>query len=91
MTNTAMLLLPPGYADDNPNDNSAMDVDLVIGSLLTGTVFLDGDGNGSMGRGEGVAGATVVITTSVGTTLTVTTDAFGHFSARPARRNGGGC
>ena len=43
------------------------------------TVFCDNDGNGVPGTGEGIAGVTVALTASDGTTTTASTDAGGLY------------
>jgi len=79
LTNTATVTAS-GITDPYPANNQATDRDQVRLSTLTGVVFLDQDANGSASQNEGLAGVTVVITTSVGTTLLVTTDSAGHFT-----------
>lgn len=80
LTNTATVT-GTDLPDPNPANNQATDHDQLLLSTLTGVVFLDQDENGSAAPNEGLAGVTVVITTSVGTTLLVTTDSAGHFTA----------
>jgi uncharacterized repeat protein (TIGR01451 family) len=54
----------------------------ITNTIVVGRVFLDLNGNGTQQAGEpGIANVDVVVTDSVGTVQTVTTDAAGNFSA----------
>lgn len=81
LVNTATVATPTETTDPTPGNNSSTDTDTLLTGTLTGTVYLDTNDSNSEDNGEGLAGVTVVITTSVGVTLTVTTDSNGHFTA----------
>lgn len=81
LVNTATVATPPETTDPTPGNNSSTDTDTLLTGTLTGTVYLDTNDSNSENSGEGLAGVTVVITTSVGVTFTVTTDSNGHFTA----------
>ena len=81
LVNTATVTPPAGTVDPVPGNNSSTDTDTLLTGTLTGTVFLDGNGNVTQDGGEGLDNVAVVITTSVGTTLTVFTNSTGNFTA----------
>ncbi len=81
LANTAVVTPPVNTVDPDPNNNDDTDTDTLLTGTLTGTVYLDANGNASYDSGEGITGVSVVITTSVGTTFTVTTDANGNYTA----------
>lgn len=89
LVNTATVTPPTGTTDPTPGNNSATDTDTLLTGTLTGTVYLDANGNGAYDSGEGITNVTVVITTSVGTTVNLTTDANGAYTATVPAGNTG--
>ncbi len=87
LVNTATVAPPAGTLDPNPANNSSTHTDAVLTSTLTGNVFLDGNNSVGQDAGEGLANITVIITTSVGTTLRVTTDSNGSLHGDRAGRS----
>ncbi|MEZ4868798.1 MAG: SdrD B-like domain-containing protein [Caldilineaceae bacterium] len=81
LVNTATVTPPVDTTDPVPGNNSSTDTDTLLTGTLTGTVYIDTNDNSSGDSGEGWPNVTVVITTSVGVTFTVTTDANGHYTA----------
>ena len=80
VANTAVITTPINTTDPDPNNNEDTDTDNLLTGILTGTVYLDANGNGSYDSGEGLNGVSVVITTSVGYVFTTTTDANGNYT-----------
>ena len=80
IANTASVDPPVNTNDPDLTNNDDTDTDILLTGTLTGTVYLDGNGDGSYTAGEGLDGITVVITTSVGYLFTTTTDANGNYS-----------
>ena len=89
LVNTATVTPPVGTTDPVPGNNSATDTDNLLTGTLTGTVYLDANGNGSYDSGEGLNNVTVAITTSVGTIVNLTTDANGAYTATVPAGNTG--
>ncbi len=81
LINTATITPPTNTTDPDPSNNSSTDTDNLLTGTLTGAVFLDVNNDNTQDGSEGVGSVTVVITTSVGTTFTVTTDSNGYFTA----------
>ncbi|MBX3010173.1 MAG: DUF11 domain-containing protein [Caldilineaceae bacterium] len=81
LANTATVAPPAITTDPTPSNNSSTDTNTLLTGILTGTVYVDQNDSNSEDGGEGLPGVTIVITTSVGTTFTVTTDSSGHFTA----------
>ena len=80
LNNTATITPPADTSDPNPGNNSSTDSDTLLTGTLTGVVYLDTNNSNGADSGEGLPNVTVVITTSVGTTFTATTDSNGGFS-----------
>ncbi|MEZ4617049.1 MAG: hypothetical protein R2867_16295 [Caldilineaceae bacterium] len=80
VVNMATVNAPFNTIDPILGNNDDTDTDNLLTGVLTGTVYLDGDGNATYGSGEGLTGITVVITTSVGYLFTTTTDANGQYT-----------
>ncbi|MFN8439187.1 MAG: SdrD B-like domain-containing protein [Caldilineaceae bacterium] len=80
LVNTATVTPPPTTTDPNPGNNSQTDTDNLLTGTLTGSVFIDANHDQTQNGSEGLGGVTVIITTSVGTTLSVTTDSNGLFT-----------
>lgn len=81
VANTATITTPIDTTDPDPDNNEDTDTDNLLTGILTGTVYLDADGDANYDGGEGLVDVTVVVTTSVGYTFTVTTDADGNYTA----------
>ena len=81
LVNTTSVTPPPDTTDPNGGNNIYTDTTSLLTGVLTGTVFIDADGDDVQDSAEGRSNVTVVITTSVGTTFTVTTDSNGYFTA----------
>jgi len=81
LVNTATITPPVDTTDPDPSDNSSTDTDTLLTGVLTGTVFLDVNNDNTQDGSEGLDNITLMITTSVGTTFTVTTDSNGYFTA----------
>ena len=80
LVNTATVTTPPNTTDPNPGNNSQTDTDDLLTGTLTGTVIIEANNDKTQNGSEGLGGVTVIITTSVGTTLSVTTDSNGLFT-----------
>lgn len=80
VANTATVSPPINTTDPNPDNNDDTDTDNLLTGVLTGTLYLDDNGDASYNGGEGLTGITVVITTSVGYVFTTTTDANGNYT-----------
>lgn len=80
VVNTALVSPPINTTDPNPDNNDDTDTDNLLTGVLTGTVYLDGNGSAGYDGGEGLSGITIVITTSVGYVFTTTTDANGSYA-----------
>jgi len=81
LVNTAVVTPPVNTVDPNLDNNDDSDTDTLLTGTLTGTVYLDDDGDASYDGGEGLSDITIVVTTSVGTTFELTTDANGNYTA----------
>lgn len=81
LNNTATVTPPLDTTDPDLGNNSSTDSNTLLTGTLTGVVYLDTNNNNGEDSGEGLPNITVVITTSVGTVFTVTTDSNGGFSA----------
>jgi uncharacterized repeat protein (TIGR01451 family) len=80
LTNTARLTPPPGLTNTNPVTQST-DVDDITPAIITGTIFVDTNGNGELNPGEPpLTGVSVIITDSQGVTRSVPVDANGNYS-----------
>ncbi len=81
LTNTASLTPPPGVTNTNPVTTST-DVDDITPAVVTGTIFVDTNGNGQLNPGEpGLPVVSVIITDSQGVTRSVPVDANGNYTA----------
>jgi uncharacterized repeat protein (TIGR01451 family) len=80
LTNTASLTPPPGVTNTNPVTEST-DGDPITPAVITGTIFVDTNGNGQLNGGEPpLTGVSVIITDSQGVTRSVPVDSSGNYS-----------
>ncbi len=80
LTNTASLTPPPGVTNTNPV-TEATDVDPLTPAVVTGTIFVDTNGNGQLNPGEpGLPVVSVIITDSQGVTRSVPVDSNGNYT-----------
>jgi len=80
VANTASVSPPVNTVDPDLGNNDDTDSNALLTGILTGTVYLDVDGNATYVATEGLENITVLITTSVGYVFTTTTDADGLYT-----------